>query len=235
MNHDQERRYVRQTMLPEIGVAGQEKLLAAHVLIVGAGGLGAPLITALSACGVGHIGIIDDDRVELSNLPRQTIYETGDIGRLKVDAASDRVAELNPHCEVITFPFALTAENAQEIISQYDLVADGCDNFATRFVVNDTCVALSKPLVSAAISGFQGQVMTVIDGSPDYRTLVHEEAPDANTCRESGVMGPLAGLVGQMQALEVVRVILGFPALKGKLAILDGITQQQRIVALTRD
>lgn len=234
MNQDQQRRYIRQSMLPEVGDAGQQKLLAARVLVIGAGGLGAPLITYLAAGGVGHLGIVDGDRVELSNLPRQVIYETGDIGRLKVDAANDRVAELNPDCTVTTYPYELTAENARELIAQYDVVADGCDNFATRFIVNDTCVALGKPLVSAAISGFQGQLMTVMGGSPDYRALVHPEAPDANTCRESGVMGPLAGIIGTMQALEIMRVMLGMPALVGKVAMFDGLTQQQRIVALTR-
>lgn len=232
MDLDQQRRYARQIMLPEVGEAGQQKLLDARVLVIGAGGLGSPLITYLASGGIGHLGIIDDDRVELSNLPRQTIFETGDIGRLKVDAASDRVAELNPHCKVTIYPTALTAENAAEIISVYDVVADGTDNFATRFLVNDTCVALKKPLVSAAISGFHGQVMTVMNGSPDYRTLVHPDAPDANNCTESGIMAPLAGLIGTTQALEVVRVILGVPALVGKLMVLDGHTQEQRIVAL---
>ena len=232
MTPDQQRRYIRQTMLPEIGEAGQRKLLAANVLVVGAGGLGAPLITYLATGGIGQLGIIDGDRVELSNLPRQTLFESGDIGRLKVDAASDRVAELNPECRVETHPFPLTAENAQALIAGYDVVADGCDNFATRFLVNDTCVALGKPLVSAAISGFQGQLMTVMDGSPDYRSLVHPDAPEANTCRESGVIGPLAGLMGSMQALEVMRVVLGMPALKGKLALFDGLANTQRVVAL---
>ncbi len=232
MNPDQQRRYIRQTMLPEVGDAGQQKLLDARVLIVGAGGLGSPLITYLASCGVGHLGIIDGDRVELSNLPRQTIFENGDIGRLKVDAASDRVAELNPECKVTIYPHELTMENAADIIATYDAVADGTDNFATRFLVNDTCVALKKPLVSAAISGFQGQLMTIMDGSPNYRSLVHPEAPDANTCTESGIIAPLAGMMGTAQALEVVRVILGFPALVGKLMVVDGLTQQQRLVAL---
>jgi adenylyltransferase/sulfurtransferase len=229
---DQQRRYARQIMLPEVGEAGQQKLLDARVLVIGAGGLGSPLITYLASGGIGHLGIIDDDRVELSNLPRQTIFETGDIGRLKVDAASDRVAELNPACKVTVYPSALTADNAAEIIGAYDVVADGCDNFATRFIVNDTCVALGKPLVSAAISGFQGQLMTVMDGSPDYRSLVHPDAPQANTCRESGIIAPLAGLIGNMQALEVMRVVLGIPALKGKLAVFDGLAHSQRVVAL---
>ena len=235
MNHDQQRRYVRQVMLPEIGEAGQEKLRAARVLVIGAGGLGAPLITYLASGGIGHLGVMDGDRVELSNLPRQTIYETGDIGRLKVDAAADRVAELNPDGDFTPYPIALTAENAAEMIGKYDLVADGCDNFATRFIVNETCVKLGKPLVSAAIAGWQGQVMTVMDGSACYRCLVHPEAPEMNTCRESGVIGPLGSIVGGMQALEVMRVVLGMPALAGKVALFDGKAHTQRVVALEKD
>lgn len=235
MTIDFERRYARQIMLPEIGVDGQEKLQAARVLVIGAGGLGAPLLTYLATGGVGHLGIIDGDRVELSNLPRQTLFETGDIGRLKVEAASDRLHELNPACAVTTYPFPLTTDNAAELISGYDIVADGCDNFATRFAVNAACVALGKPLVSAAISGFSGQVMTVANGSPCYRCLVHPEAVDANTCRESGVLAPVAGMIGNAQALEVMRVILGMPALVGKLAVFDGLTHQQRVVALTKE
>lgn len=233
MTPDQQRRYIRQSMLPEVGDAGQQKLLAAKVLVIGAGGLGAPLLTYLATGGVGALCVVDPDRVELSNLPRQTLYENGDIGRLKVEAAADRISELNPECDFTPYPFALDAANAQALIAPYDVVADGCDNFATRFIVNDACVALGKPLVSAAISGFQGQLMTVMDGSPDYRTLVHPEAPEANTCRESGILAPVAGMVGAAQALEVMRVILGMPALKGKLAIFDGLKHTQRVVALS--
>lgn len=239
VNLDQQRRYARQIMLPEIGEAGQQKLLAARVLVIGAGGLGSALISYLAAAGVGTIGIVDDDRVELSNLARQIIHETGDIGRLKVESAEDRVAEINPGVTVVTHPFALTAENAAEVIQGYDMVADGCDNFATRFAVNATCVALSVPLVSAAIAGWQGQVMSVAPhlapGSGCYQCLVSPEAPEANTCRETGVVGPLAGVIGSMQALEVVNMILGKPALIGKLARYDGRTMEQRVSALPRD
>ncbi|PZP86588.1 MAG: molybdopterin biosynthesis protein MoeB [Azospirillum brasilense] len=233
MNLDQQRRYARQIMLPELGEAGQQKLLAARVLVVGAGGLGSALIPYLAAAGVGTLGIIDPDRVELSNLARQVIHESGDIGRLKVESARDRVEELNPDVRVVPHAEALTPENAERIIAAYDVVADGCDNFATRFVVNDACVKRGTPLVSAAIAGWQGQVMSILPGGPTYRDLVHEDAPEANTCRESGVIGPLAGIIGSMQALEVLRVLLGTPALGGKLAIYDGITAQQRVVTLT--
>lgn len=232
---DQQRRYARQIMLPEIGEAGQQKLLNAKVLVIGAGGLGSALIPYLAAAGIGHLGIIDDDRVELSNLARQVIHETGDIGRLKVESAADRVSELNPDVTVTTYPHALTADNAESIIAQYGIVADGCDNFKTRFIVNEICVKLGTPLVSAAISGFNGQVMSVANGSACYACFLHPDAPEANTCKESGVVGPLAGLIGSAQALEVVRVILGNPALIGKLLIYNGLFGHQRIVELSKD
>lgn len=239
MTPDQQRRYIRQTILPDIGEAGQARLLAARVLVIGAGGLGSALIPYLAGAGVGHLGIIDPDRVELSNLPRQLIHETGDIGRLKVESAADRVGELTPDCAVSPYPFALTAENAAELIRGYDVVADGCDNFATRLVVNAACVALGTPLVSAAIAGWEGQVMSVTaDGLPDagcYQCLVHPEAPEANTCRESGIIAPLAGVIGSMQALEVIRMILGRPALTRHVALFDGHTHSQRLVARVRD
>jgi len=232
---DQQRRYARQIMLPEIGAAGQEKILRARVLVIGAGGLGSALISYLAAAGVGHLGIVDHDRVELSNLARQILHEGGDIGRLKVESARDRVAELNPDCAVETYPFALDETNARALIAQYDVIADGCDNFATRFAVNAACVALGKPLVSAAIAGFDGQVMSVLPGHACYQCVVSPEAPEANTCRESGVIGPLAGVMGSCQALEVLRTILGIPALAGKMAIFDGRTHAQRLVKITRD
>lgn len=232
---DQQRRYARQIMLPEIGEAGQQTLLGARVLVIGAGGLGSALIPYLAAAGIGHLGIIDGDRVELSNLARQVIHETGDIGRLKVESAQDRVSELNPDVRVSIYPHAISTENAQQIISQYDLVADGCDNFATRFVVNAACVTLGKPLVSAALRGFDGQIMTITKDSACYACFLHPDAPEANTCRESGVVGPLAGMIGAAQALEVVRTVLGMPALAGKIALFDGKTHQQRVVPIQKD
>ena len=239
MQLEQQRRYARQIMLAEIGEAGQQKLLNARVLVIGAGGLGSALISYLAASGVGTIGIIDDDRVELSNLARQIIHETGDIGRLKVESASDRVAEINPEIEVITYPYALTAENAESIINTYDVVADGCDNFASRFVVNAACVKLKKPLVSAAIAAWAGQVMTIAPhlatGTGCYQCFVSPEAPEMNTCRESGIVGPLAGIIGSMQALEAINVILGKPALIGKLARYDAHSMAQRISSVPRD
>ncbi|MFM9889991.1 MAG: HesA/MoeB/ThiF family protein [Rickettsiales bacterium] len=232
MNLDQQRRYARQIMLDDVGEAGQRTLLAARVLVIGAGGLGSASISYLAAAGVGHIAVADPDRVELSNLARQILHETGDIGRLKVESAADRVAEINPEIDFVSHPFAVTTENAEALINEYHLVADGCDNFATRFAVNDACVKLHIPLVSAAIAGWQGQLMTVMPGGPDYRALVHPEAPEANTCRDSGVIGPLAGIMGSMQALEIIRVILGRPAFAGKLLRYDGINGTSHVASL---
>lgn len=234
MNLDQQRRYARQIMLSDVGDAGQQKLLNAKVLIIGAGGLGSALISYLAATGIGHLGIVDDDRVELSNLARQIIHESGDIGRLKVESAEDRIAELNADVKVTTYPFKLTAGNAKEIIQNYDVVADGCDNFNTRFAVNQACIELGKPLVSASIAGFDGQVMTITD-APCYQCFVSPDAPEANTCRETGVIGPLAGIIGSMQALEVLRTLLGTPAYAGKLHIYDGKAGTSRTTQLVRD
>jgi adenylyltransferase/sulfurtransferase len=239
MNLDQQRRYARQIMLADVGEAGQRTLLNARVLVVGAGGLGSALISYLAAAGVGTIGIIDPDRVELSNLARQIIHETGDIGRLKVDSASDRVAEINPEVRVITYPHALDETNAARIFADYDLIADGCDNFATRFIVNRAALARRIPLVSAAIAGWAGQVMTIAPHlAPEtgcYQCYAHPDAPEANTCRESGIMGPLAGIIGSIQALEVINTLLSRPALLGKIVHYDGQRMTQRHSTLGRD
>lgn len=235
MDFDYQRRYARQTMLAELGQAGQEKIRGARVLVVGAGGLGAPLITYLAAAGTGTLGIIDADRVELSNLPRQIIHETGDVGRLKVESARDRVAELNPAAQVEIHPYPLTTANAHQLVAAYDIVADGCDNFATRLAVNAACVTLGKPLVSAAIAGWHGQVMSMLPTTACYACFLHPDAPEANRCRDSGVIGPLGGIIGSMQALEVLRLILGRPALAGRIALYNGLTATQRIAELTQD
>ena len=236
---EQQRRYARQIMLAELGVAGQQKLLDARVLVIGAGGLGSALITYLAAAGIGHLGIMDDDRVELSNLARQIIHETGDIGRLKVESADDRVAELNPDVTITTNAYALNATNARDLIAQYDIIADGCDNFETRFLANRLCVELQKPLVSAAIAGWHGQVMTIAPHlAPQagcYQCFANPAAPEAHTCTDTGIIGPLAGIIGSMQALEVVHNILGSPALATKLVRYDGSTMAQTLVARTRD
>lgn len=234
---EQQRRYARQIQLEGFGEAMQETLLCARVLVVGAGGLGAAVISYLAAAGVGHIGVIDHDRVELSNLNRQILHETGDVGRLKAESARDRIHEINPLVKVSIYPERLTAENAGAFIRQYDVVADGCDNFATRFAVNEACLAHGKPLISAALRGYEGQVTSFIPhtGGPCYRCFVSPDAPDANTCREAGVIGPLCGIIGSIQALEVLHTLGGAPKLQGRLLLFNGRDFTQRMVALPHD
>jgi len=238
LSDEHKRRFARHIMLDAIGEKGQEALQRASVLVVGAGGLGAALIGYLGAAGVGRIGIIDHDHVELSNLQRQIIHEQADVGRLKVESAADRLSELSPDTHVDIYPQRLGDHNAS-IISRYDIVADGCDNFATRFAVNRACIHFKKTLVSAAIKGFSGQLMTIQafgdSPSPCYQCLVPEPPAEANTCREAGVIGPLCGVMGSLQALEVMKVILGLPVLTHTLLRYDAMTNQQQLVSLSRD
>lgn len=239
LSPEKTRRYARHILLPEIGDAGQQKLLAAKILVVGAGGLGSAAISYLAAGGIGTIGVVDHDRVELSNLGRQILHETGDIGRAKTASAGSRVEELNPDVKFIPHPTRLEPENAHDIISAYDLVIDGCDNFPTRFLVAEICYALGKPLVSAAIKGFTGQISTFTPhlGAPHpcYRCLVPEIPPDAMGCAEIGVVGPLCGIMGSWQALEAMKIILGLPNLSGAVLMIDGVSGNARRVALARD
>jgi molybdopterin/thiamine biosynthesis adenylyltransferase len=230
-----QRRYARHILLPEIGEAGQQKLLDASVLIIGAGGLGSAVIAYLAAGGIGRLGVIDHDHVELSNLQRQIIHEHGDVGRLKVESAGDRISEINPDCAVDLYPRRITQENAASIISRYDIVADGCDHFGTRLIVNAACRKAGIPLVSAAVKGFDGQLMTIAAdaNAPCYQCLVSELPPEAG-CRETGVIGPLCGVMGALQALEVMKMILGLPTLSGQLLRYDGRTHRQRISTLIR-
>ncbi len=236
---EEQRRYARQIQLPEFGETSQLALKSARVLVVGAGGLGASLLSYLSAAGIGTLGIVDGDRVELSNLNRQILHETGDIGRLKAESARDRVEELNPLVHVNCHDMNINVSNAEALIAQYDIVADGCDNFATRMVVNRTCVELKKPLVSAAVKGWDGQISTfaphLAPHAPCYQCLVAEDAPEINTCKEAGVIGPLCGIMGSMQALEVMYTILGDPQWVGKLCIFNSRTGMQRVSAITQD
>jgi len=232
LTDDELDRYARHIVLKEIGGAGQMRLRAAKVLLIGAGGIGAPASLYLAAAGVGTLGLIDDDTVSLSNLQRQVIFTTADIGRPKTEAAADRLRALNPHTEVIPHPLRLTEANAAEIIAAYDMVLDGSDNFGTRHLVNRTCMALKKPLVSAALGRFSGQV-SVFSGTPCYQCLVPAIPPDADTCERMGVVGAIAGIIGTMGALEVIKLITGAGApLTGRLLILDGLTMQSRTVSL---
>jgi len=232
-------RYQRHILLREIGGVGQRKLLDAKVLVVGAGGLGAPALLYLAAAGVGTLGIADDDIVSLSNLQRQILYATGEIGEAKTAAAVRRLTALNPDIAVQPHNVRLTPDNAAGLITPYDLVLDGCDNFQTRFAVSDACVALGKPLVSAAIGEFDGQVAVFRpDGRtlPCYRCFVAEAPEGAATCTDQGVVGALAGVIGAWAALEVVKEIAGFgESLAGHLVLFDGLAAASRKVRLRRD
>lgn len=240
LSTDQRRRYARHIVLPEIDEEGQGRLLAAKVLVIGAGGLGSSAIAYLSAAGVGKIGIVEPDRVELSNLQRQILFETADIGRSKATSARDRVQEVNPDSAVEIFEERITSENANKLISNFDIVVDGSDNFETRFAVSAACLQEKKPLVSAAISGFSAQLSTFkpyLGGNhPCYRCLVPQIPERERNCAQEGIIGPLAGMLGSMQALEVIKELLAIgSSLSGSLLIIDALTMNIRKVALPRD
>lgn len=246
LSPDQIDRYARHLVLKEVGGPGQQNLLDARVLIIGAGGLGSPLALYLAAAGVGTIGIVDDDVVSLSNLQRQVLHKTADVGRLKTESAKDAIADLTPDVQVIPYAERLTPGNARAIISRFDIVADGCDNFDTRYLVNDACFLEGKTLVSAAIGEFDGQIATFKaherpDGKrayPCYRCLYPEAPPPGAipACAEAGVLGAIAGVVGSWQALEVIREIAGFgDSLAGRLLLLDGLGARTRTITLPPD
>src|SRR6187399_801843 len=225
-------RYARHIVLREVGGPGQAKLKAARVLVVGAGGLGAPVLLYLAAAGVGTLGVVDDDTVSLSNLQRQVIFGTKDVGKPKVERAASAVAGLNPHVGVKTHSLRLKAANALDVIKDYDVIADGSDNFATRYLVSDACYFAKKPLVTAAVGTFDGSLTTVRahergkDGKPNptYRCLFPEPPPPGTVpaCSEAGVLGALVGVLGSMMALEVIREIVGFgEGLVGRLLMVD--------------
>lgn len=237
-------RYSRHLLIPEFNIEGQKKLKAAKVLIVGAGGLGAPLIQYLTAAGVGTIGIVDFDVVDESNLQRQVLFTMEDIGRPKVEVARERIIAQNPHIRVIAFNEQLTSKNALEIIKNYDLVADGTDNFPTRYLVNDACVLLGKPNVYASIFRFEGQVSvfnyTDKHGTigPNYRDLFPNPPPPGlvPSCAEGGVIGVLPGIIGSLQTNEVIKIITGVgDPLSGKLFLFDALTFEMRTLKVYRD
>ncbi len=236
-------RYRRHIILRDVGGAGQQKLEKASVLVIGAGGLGSPVLMYLAAAGIGRIGIIDDDTVSLSNLQRQIVHRTADIGEAKVTSAARTLRALNPHVGIETFHTRLNAANAMDIISRFDLVADGCDNFATRFLINDACFFARRPLVSAAVAQFDGQLSTFRafetgpDGTPNpsYRCLLPEAPPPGlvPSCEEAGILGALPGIIGAMQAMEVIKEILGLgESLTGKLLMVDALYHQTTLVNL---
>jgi molybdopterin-synthase adenylyltransferase len=234
-SRDDVERYARHLVLREIGGPGQQKLRSARVLVVGAGGLGSPAALYLAAAGVGVVGLCDPDTVALSNLQRQVLFDTADVGRLKVDAARDRLAALNPLVQVEAHALAVTAENAADVVSGYDLVLDGTDDFATRFAVNAACVAAGKPLISGAIGRWTGQI-GIFAGRPCYACLVPETPPDAETCVAVGVVGALGGVVGSIMAMEAIKRIAGAGEdLEGRLLIYDGLAAEARTVRLVAD
>jgi adenylyltransferase/sulfurtransferase len=239
LTHEEILRYSRHLILPDVGVEGQRKLKAARVLLIGAGGLGSPLALYLSAAGVGHLGIVDFDVVDVTNLQRQVLHGTSDVGKPKLDSARRRIAEVNPHVEVTTYEEPLTSANALDIIRDYDIVVDGTDNFPTRYLVNDACVILGKPNVYGSIYRFEGQasVFATPDG-PCYRCLFPEPPPPGlvPSCAEGGVLGVLPGLVGTIQATETIKLILGIgDSLAGRLLLIDTLGANFRTVKLRRD
>ena len=241
---DEIERYSRHLLLAEVGGPGQQKLAAARVLVLGAGGLGAPLIQYLAAAGVGTIGIIDDDRVALSNLQRQVIHDTRAVGRLKVESAETAVTRLNPHVKVEAHPVRLGPENADALLAAYDLVADGTDNFETRFLAADRCAALHRPLVTAAVGRFDGSLTTLLpwetlDGvaNPGYRDLFPTPPPPGlvPSCAEAGILGALTGILGSLQAAEVLKLILGIgEPLVGRLLLVDALSMRFETIRYKR-
>ena len=226
LTREQMERYSRHTLLQEVGVEGQRKLLDSSVLIVGAGGLGSPAGLYLAAAGVGTIGFVDGDRVERSNLQRQILHDEEGVGKLKVDTAKERIEKLNPDVRVETHPVILSSENAFSILENYDLVVNGCDNFPTRYLLNDACVILGKPLVDAAILRFEGQATVFYPGKGCYRCLFPTPPPPGSvpSCAEAGIIGALAGQMGTLQAMQAVKIILGIGEnLVNKLYIYDAL------------
>lgn len=243
---DEIARYKRHLLVKEVGGQGQQRLKAARVLVIGGGGLGSPLMMYLAAAGVGTLGIIDDDRVSVDNLQRQIAFNTADVGSLKAEQIAAHCGRLNPHVNIETMPFRLTAENALSVISRYDIVADGSDNFPTRYLVNDACYFAKKPMVFAALGQLDGYVSTfrayATDNTgqplPNYRCLFPEAPPPGTVanCEEAGVLGPVAGVIGTLQAVEVIKEILELgDRLVGRLLIYDALSARFQTVTLRWD
>jgi adenylyltransferase/sulfurtransferase len=239
---EQIERYSRHIILPEVGAEGQSKLLESKVFMIGAGGLGSPVAYYLAAAGVGTIGLADADVVDSSNLQRQIIHNQDRIGMPKVESARETIQALNPDVKVNTYNYFVTEDNIREIISEYDLIIDGCDNFPTRFLVNDACYFEKKPLVSGAMFRFEGQVATFKPhqqkGAPCYRCLYPEPPPAGlvPSCSEAGILGALAGAVGTIQAIEALKELLGIgDSLAGKLMTFDALRMEWKKLKLRRD
>ena len=240
LDSDELRRYSRHLILPEIGLPGQKKICSASVLCIGAGGLGSPIAMYLAAAGVGKLGIVDFDAVDLSNLQRQVLHGTPDVGRPKTQSAGDSLQRLNPNVQVILHETRLTSENAREIIRPYDIVVDGTDNFPTRYLTNDACVLLRKPNVYGSIFRFEGQASIFAPhlGGPCYRCLYPEPPPPGAvpSCAEGGVLGVLPGIIGLIQATEILKLILGQgQSLLNRLLLFNALDMQFRELKLRRD
>jgi molybdopterin/thiamine biosynthesis adenylyltransferase len=238
-------RYARQIILPEIGQEGQERLRQASVLCIGAGGLGAPVLLYLAAAGIGRIGIVDDDVVDITNLQRQVLFREQDKGELKTQAAKHALMALNSDISIVDFTERFCAANAENLFDSFDIVIDGTDNFASKFLINDACVKFSKPLIYASILGFEAQVsvFSALHG-PCYRCLYPAPPSDhIPNCAEAGVMGALAGIAGSVQALEAIKILLGYDwcvakglqSLLGRLWMLDARTMESRVLALSKN
>ena len=221
-------------VLPEVGEAGQRKLLNAKVLIIGAGGLSNPVSMYLAAAGVGKIGIVDEDKIEISNLQRQVLFDTYYIGRPKVEIAAEKLHDLNEDVEIVQHHCRIDENNARELISQYDIITDCCDNFPTRFLVNDVCMELGKTLVSAAVAGFEGQIYTFKNGVANYRDI-YSEPPDGliTSCSQAGILGSIAGVVGSLQATEILKEIMGIgKSLVGSMLVYNGLNSSFKKISL---
>ena len=242
LSEEQFQRYARHLILDEVGEEGQIKLLSSRVLVVGAGGLGSPLLLYLAAAGVGTIGITDADRVDLTNLQRQIVHATDRVGMLKVDSARDALASVNPGVRVETHPTRLGPDNAERLIGSYDLVADGSDNFETRYLLNDLCFRLEKPLLAAALSPFEGQISTfkpyLGSGHPCYRCLFRDPPPPdlVPRCETAGIFGAVAGVLGVLQAVEVLKELLQLgESLDGTLLIYDALRARFHSIRIAKD
>ncbi|MBI3708974.1 MAG: molybdopterin-synthase adenylyltransferase MoeB [Proteobacteria bacterium] len=241
LNDEQFRRYARHLILDEVGEEGQAKLLSARVLVVGAGGLGSPVLMYLAAAGIGTLGVVDDDVVDLTNLQRQIVHMTDRVGVDKVKSVVETLAGLNPDIRVIPHKLRLDKSNARDLVEEYDLVVDGSDNFATRYLLNDICYAAKRPLVAASLLRFEGQMSTfkAYDGkTPCYRCLFREPPPAGLVprCEEAGILGSVAGVMGTLQATEAVKELLGLgESLSGTLLIYDALDTQFRRIRIKRD
>jgi len=246
LSQEEIERYARHIVLREVGGAGQQKLKAAKVLVIGAGGLGAPILQYLAAAGVGTLGIVDDDVVSLSNLQRQVIHDTDKVGELKVKSAAEALKRINPHVEVHRHAMRINSENAPDLLKDYDIIADGSDNFKTRYQVSDACFYAGKTLVSAAVGRFDGTLTTLkphqnnADGvpNPTYRCIFPKEPDEASipTCAEAGVLGALTGILGALQALEVIKEIVGIgDTMVGRLLLVDSLSMRFETIRYKRD